>query len=71
MGVVVESQVILDPGEHIPEVLRDAGFQLVLEQFDFLNGRIAHELLEGTYATQNRGMFVGVKADDSAPQRSS
>ena len=52
--------------EHIPEVLRDAGFQLVLEQFDFLDGRIAHELLEGTYATQSRGMFVGVKADDAA-----
>lgn len=57
--------------EYIPEVLKDAGFQLVMEQFDFLDGRISHELLEGMYATHHRGMFAGIKCEDSMSNGSS
>jgi len=57
--------------EHIPAVLKDAGFQLVVEQFDFLDGSISHALLEGTYATHHRGMFAGIKCEDSMPPHGS
>ncbi|HEY7291245.1 MAG TPA: methyltransferase domain-containing protein [Vicinamibacterales bacterium] len=47
--------------EHIANVLREAGFQSIFEQFDFMEGNLAHELIEGTYAVHHRGMFVGIK----------
>jgi len=47
--------------EYILQMLKDSGFDLVFEQFDFLGDQIAKESIEGFYATHNRGMFVGIK----------
>jgi hypothetical protein len=47
--------------EHLLGLLRDTGFQLVLEQFDFLEGPLAPAMLEGVYAKHQRGVFVGLK----------
>jgi len=46
--------------EHIPQMLRSAGFDLVFEQFDQLGDQIA-----SSYAGQHRGIFVGVKTGRS------
>jgi 2-polyprenyl-3-methyl-5-hydroxy-6-metoxy-1,4-benzoquinol methylase len=47
--------------EHLLGLLRDTGFQLVFEQFDFLEGPLAPAMLEGVYAKHQRGVFVGLK----------
>jgi SAM-dependent methyltransferase len=47
--------------EHLLQALHDAGFDLVLEQFDGLAPGIAESMLEGPYRTHERGTFIGVK----------
>lgn len=48
--------------EYLIQAIRDAGFALVLEQYDFLGDQIAEAMTTGYYVQQNRGMFVGVRA---------
>ena len=47
--------------EHIPQMLKDAGFDLIFEQFDWMGQNIAENMSHGYHATDNRGMFVGIK----------
>lgn len=47
--------------EHLIGAIKDAGFDLVLEQFDGLSPNIAHTMTEGRYRTQGRGTFIGIK----------
>ena len=47
--------------EYILQVLRESGFDLVLEQFDGLGAKLASEMTEGSYRTSGRGTFVGIK----------
>jgi hypothetical protein len=48
--------------EYILQALRDAGFDLVLEQFDGLGSNLAFEMTQGSYRTSGRGTFVGIKS---------
>ena len=41
--------------------MRDAGFDLVLEQFDGLGPNIAFEMTKGSYRTSARSTFIGIK----------
>jgi len=47
--------------EHLIQAVRDAGFDLVVEQFDGLGPDIAGSMLGGYYTTDDRGTFVGIK----------
>lgn len=47
--------------EWILQTLLDAGFDMVFEQFDALGNNIAESMSTGYYATEDRGMFVGIK----------
>jgi 2-polyprenyl-3-methyl-5-hydroxy-6-metoxy-1,4-benzoquinol methylase len=47
--------------EYLLEAIRAAGFPLVLEQFDAIDGNIAAAMLDGYYSQYERSMFVGVK----------
>jgi SAM-dependent methyltransferase len=47
--------------EYIPQMLRDAGFDLVFEQLDWFGGNLAHEMIHGNYAQMSRAQFVGIK----------
>jgi hypothetical protein len=50
--------------------MRDAGFDLVLEQFDGLGPNIALEMTEGSYRASGRSTFIGIKTayvSDAAP----
>jgi SAM-dependent methyltransferase len=47
--------------EHLIQTIRDAGFPMVFEQFDLHGPELAHSLTEGYYASECRGIFVGVK----------
>ena len=47
--------------EYIPQMLRDAGFDLIFEQFDWMGDEIAGSMATGYRATEDRGMFVGIK----------
>jgi SAM-dependent methyltransferase len=47
--------------EYLLQIMRDAGFDLVFEQFDALGSNIASEMLTGSYRTSGRGTFVGIK----------
>jgi 2-polyprenyl-3-methyl-5-hydroxy-6-metoxy-1,4-benzoquinol methylase len=47
--------------EYLLETIRAAGFPLVFEQFDAIDGNIATAMLDGYYAEHERSMFVGVK----------
>jgi SAM-dependent methyltransferase len=57
--------------EYLLQALRDAGFDLVLEQFDALGPNIASEMTVGSYRTSGRSTFIGIKtayaADASKP----
>jgi hypothetical protein len=56
--------------EYLLQIIRDAGFDLVLEQFDPLGKDIASEMLTGSYCTSGRSTFVGIKtsyASEIAP----
>jgi hypothetical protein len=52
--------------EYLVDAIRQVGFDLVLEQFDFLDPDIADGMLRGYYREHRRGMFVGVKTGASA-----
>jgi SAM-dependent methyltransferase len=47
--------------EYLLQAMRDAGFDLVLEQFDSLGPNIAFEMTEGSYRTSGRSTFIGIK----------
>ncbi len=47
--------------EYLIQAVRDAGFDLVVEQFDGLGGDIALEMTRGSYRTSGRSTFIGVK----------
>lgn len=47
--------------EFLLQAIRNAGFNLVLEQFDSLGPNIAESLLTGEYRTDCRGTFIGIK----------
>ena len=47
--------------EYLLQAMRDAGFDLVLEQFDSLGPNIAFEMTEGSYRTSSRSTFIGIK----------
>jgi hypothetical protein len=47
--------------ESLLQAIKDAGFDLVLEQFDGLGDAIAKELTNGYYWQDCRGTFVGIK----------
>src|SRR6202789_1153791 len=58
--------------EYLLQGIRDAGFDLVFEQFDSLGADIAVEMTEGSYRTSGRSTFIGVKtayASDMADPR--
>jgi SAM-dependent methyltransferase len=50
--------------EHIFDVLRQTGFNLVHEAFDCLPDRISEAMVDGYYRTHDRGVFVGVKVTE-------
>ena len=47
--------------EYLLQALRDAGFDLVLEQFDALGADIAYEMTKGVYRRSGRSTFIGIK----------
>jgi hypothetical protein len=47
--------------EYLLQAMRDAGFDLVLEQFDALGSEIAFEMTRGSYRTSGRSTFLGIK----------
>jgi SAM-dependent methyltransferase len=47
--------------EYLIQAIRDAGFDLVLEQFDALGQDIALEMTKGSYRTSGRSTFIGIK----------
>lgn len=47
--------------ECLPGMLKAAGFDLIFEQFDWLEGDITTSMTTGYYAQDSRVMFVGVK----------
>ena len=56
--------------EYLLQALRDAGFDLVLEQFDALGKDIALEMTQGVYRSSGRSTFIGIKtayASSDAP----
>ncbi|HEY0746137.1 MAG TPA: class I SAM-dependent methyltransferase [Steroidobacteraceae bacterium] len=57
--------------EYLLQTMREAGFDLVLEQYDALGPNIAFEMTEGSYRTSGRSTFIGIKtayaADTSTP----
>ena len=58
--------------EYLLQGIRDAGFDLVFEQFDSLGADIAVEMTQGSYRTSGRSTFIGVKtayASDMADPR--
>jgi SAM-dependent methyltransferase len=59
--------------EYLLQGIRDAGFDLVFEQFDSLGADIADEMTKGSYRTSGRSTFVGVKtayvSDIANPER--
>ncbi|QUR69704.1 class I SAM-dependent methyltransferase [Mycobacterium spongiae] len=51
--------------EYVLQALRDVGFDVVLEQFDHMQPDIAKSLLGGSYQSDLRGLFIGIKTGDS------
>ena len=47
--------------EHLLQAIRDAGFDLVMEQFDGLGSNIEFEMTKGSYRTSGRSTFIGIK----------
>lgn len=48
--------------EYLLESIWDAGFDVVMEQFDHFNPEIARALLAGSYLSESRGTFIGIKS---------
>ena len=56
--------------EYLLQAMRDAGFDLVLEQFDGLGTEFAFEMTAGKLSDPGRSTFIGIKtayASDTAP----
>ena len=51
--------------EWLLKTIQDAGFDLVMEQFDSLEGHIAESMLDGFYKNNARGTFIGIKTNCS------
>jgi 2-polyprenyl-3-methyl-5-hydroxy-6-metoxy-1,4-benzoquinol methylase len=51
--------------EYLIGAIKDAGFDLVLEQFDGLAPDIAHTMTQGRYRLNGRSTFIGIKSDPS------
>jgi hypothetical protein len=47
--------------EYLLQAIHDAGFGLVMEQFDNLAPDIVHGMTRGYYKVESRGMFIGIK----------
>jgi len=47
--------------EYLLQALLDAGFDVVMEQFDSMGPNIAEVMTRGYYKTESRGTFVGIK----------
>jgi SAM-dependent methyltransferase len=47
--------------EYLLQAIHDAGFDLVMEQYDSLGPNIAESMLRGSYLTDSRGTFIGIK----------
>lgn len=47
--------------EFLLQAIRDAGFDLVMEQFDNLGADIAFEMTKGVYRSSGRSTFIGIK----------
>ncbi len=47
--------------EYLLQAIRDAGFGLILEQFDSLAPNIADSMQTGYYRAEQRGTFLGIK----------
>jgi hypothetical protein len=47
--------------EYILQAMREAGFDVVLEQFDGLGKNLAFEMTKGSYRTSGRSTFIGIK----------
>jgi hypothetical protein len=52
--------------EYLLQAIRDAGFDLVLEQFDALGKDLALEMTRGVYRTSGRSTFIGIKTGYAA-----
>ncbi len=48
--------------EYLIDLLRQLGFGVVVEQFDWM-GNVIHEMTEGSYRTQDRVLLVGIRTD--------
>jgi SAM-dependent methyltransferase len=51
--------------EYLLQLLRDLGFDIILEQFDFM-GDIAFEMTKGNYKTDDRNLIVAIKSRDGS-----
>jgi SAM-dependent methyltransferase len=51
--------------EHLLQTIRDVGFDLVMEEYDNLEPNIAESLLGGSYKTNLRGTFIGIKTSSA------
>ena len=47
--------------EYLLQAISDSGFDMVFEQFDNFAPNIAEAMTAGTYKTDTRGTFVGIK----------
>lgn len=47
--------------ESLLQAIRDAGFDLVMEQFDSLGSNIEFEMTKGSYRTSGRSTFIGIR----------
>ena len=54
--------------EYLIQAIQDAGFDLVMEQFDGLGRDIAGSLTRGYYKTDERGTFIGIKTGSGGPR---
>lgn len=48
--------------EYLLQAIKEAGFDLVMEQYDSLEPDIAQSIMSGWYRTHSRGTFIGIKA---------
>lgn len=52
--------------EYLLQAIRDAGFDLVMEQFDGYGPQLAESMQRGAYRNGFRGTFIGIKTGQSA-----
>jgi SAM-dependent methyltransferase len=53
--------------EYLFQAIKDAGFDLVLEQYDGLGDDISGSMTSGYYKVSERGTFIGIKTGVKAP----